>query len=48
MIPAEEAARGALALADAGTGVGYVPRAWSPIMLTIQHVPSVIFRRTNI
>jgi short-subunit dehydrogenase len=48
MITAEEAARGALALAEGGTGVGYGPRTWAPIMLTIQHVPSVIFRRTNI
>jgi decaprenylphospho-beta-D-erythro-pentofuranosid-2-ulose 2-reductase len=48
IIQAEEAARGALALAEAGTGVGYVPKTWAPIMLTIQHVPSVIFRRTNI
>ena len=48
MITADEAARGAIALAEAGVGVGYVPRTWAPIMLTIQHVPSVIFRRTNI
>jgi len=48
MISAEEAAKGTLALAEAGTGVGYVPKTWAPIMLTIQHVPSVIFRRTNI
>ncbi len=48
MITADKAARGAIALAEAGVGVGYVPRTWAPIMLTIQHVPSVIFRRTNI
>ncbi len=48
MIDAPEAARGALALAAAGTGEGYVPVAWQPIMLTIRHVPSIIFRRTNI
>ncbi len=48
IIPVEEAARGAIALAKGGTGEGYVPIAWKPIMLTIRHVPSVIFRRTNI
>jgi short-subunit dehydrogenase len=48
MIPAEEAAKGALAIAKAGTGEGYVPLAWKPIMLVIRHVPSLIFRRTNI
>lgn len=48
MIDAPEAARGALALAEAGTGEGYVPVAWKPIMLAIRHVPSVLFRRTNI
>lgn len=48
MIPAEEAAKGALAIARAGTGEGYVPLAWKPIMLVIRHVPSLIFRRTNI
>ncbi len=48
MIDADDAARGTLALARAGTGQGYVPVAWRPIMLAIQHVPSVLFRRTNI
>lgn len=33
---------------EAGCGTTYVPAIWQPIMLTIQHVPSVIFRRTNI
>lgn len=48
MIQAEEAARGALAIVKAGTGEGYVPVAWKPIMLVIRHVPSFLFRRTNI
>lgn len=47
-IQADEAARGALSLASGGSGEGYVPAIWQPIMLTIRHVPSVIFRRTNI
>ncbi len=48
MIKADEAAKGALALAAGGSGEGYVPLAWKPIMLAIRHVPSVLFRRTNI
>lgn len=48
MIKADEAARGALALAVAGTSEGYVPVAWWPIMTVIRMVPSLIFRKTNI
>jgi NAD(P)-dependent dehydrogenase (short-subunit alcohol dehydrogenase family) len=48
MINVEEAADGALALMRAGTGEGYVPAVWGPIMAVIRSIPSVVFRRTNI
>lgn len=48
MIPAEQAADGALAMMRAGTAEGYVPAVWGPIMTVIQSVPSFIFRRTNV
>ena len=48
MIGVDEAADGALALMRAGTGEGYVPAVWGPIMAIIRSVPSFIFRRTNI
>jgi short-subunit dehydrogenase len=48
LIRPDEAARGTLALARAGTGEGYVPAVWGPIMFVIRSIPSAIFRRTNI
>ena len=48
MIDADEAAEGILRLAERGTGTGYIPRTWGPIMRVIQHIPSALFRRTNI
>lgn len=48
IIKADECARGTLALAKGGTGEGYVPAIWAPIMFVIRNVPSVIFRKTNI
>ncbi|MFT5583939.1 MAG: decaprenylphospho-beta-D-erythro-pentofuranosid-2-ulose 2-reductase, partial [Cognaticolwellia sp.] len=48
MIEAHEAAEGILSLAEAGTGSGYIPKTWAPIMNVIQLVPSFIFRKTNI
>jgi decaprenylphospho-beta-D-erythro-pentofuranosid-2-ulose 2-reductase len=48
MIDADQAAAGVLKLAEGGTGSGYVPKIWSPIMGIIQHVPSFIFRKTNV
>jgi len=48
MIDADEAATGVLKLAERGTGSGYVPLIWWPIMSIIQAVPSFIFRKTNV
>jgi NAD(P)-dependent dehydrogenase (short-subunit alcohol dehydrogenase family) len=48
IISADACADGALALMRAGTGVGYVPAVWGPIMWVIRNIPSVFFRRTNI
>jgi len=48
MISAEEAADGILKLAAKGTGSGYVPKIWWPIMTVIRLVPSFIFRKTNV
>lgn len=48
MIDADEAASGVLKLAERGTGEGYVPLIWWPIMSIIQMVPSFIFRKTNV
>ncbi|MED5372983.1 MAG: SDR family NAD(P)-dependent oxidoreductase [Myxococcota bacterium] len=48
MIEAHEAAEGILQLAERGTGSGYVPKTWMPIMNVIKVVPSFIFRKTNI
>jgi hypothetical protein len=48
MISAERCASEALDLMHLGTGEGYTPPIWAPIMLAIRNVPSVIFRRTNI
>lgn len=48
LIKAEEAAAGAIAAARGGAVHGYVPAVWGPIMLVIRHIPSVVFRRTNI
>ncbi|MCP4804304.1 MAG: SDR family NAD(P)-dependent oxidoreductase [Proteobacteria bacterium] len=48
MIDATEAADGVLALAQSGTGEGYVPKIWWPIMSIIKAVPSFIFRKTNV
>ena len=48
MITPEACARDALAHMRAGTGEAYVPVAWSPIMMVIRNVPSIVFRRTNI
>ncbi len=48
MISADQAAEGVLELARRGTGSGYVPLIWWPIMTIIRCVPSFIFRKTNI
>ena len=48
MISAEECADGTMALLRAADNEGYVPLAWAPIMLLIRHIPSFLFRRTNI
>lgn len=48
LIQADVAAAGALAHAKSGSVHGYVPAVWGPIMTVIRHIPSVIFRRTNI
>jgi len=48
IIDAAEAADGVLSLARRGTGEGYVPLVWWPIMSIIRSVPSFIFRKTNI
>lgn len=48
MIDATEAADGVLSLARSGTGEGYVPKIWWPIMTIIKAVPSFIFRKTNV
>lgn len=48
LIDADQAAEGVLKLAERGTGSGYVPLVWWPIMTIIKGVPSVIFRKTNI
>ncbi len=48
LITAERAADSCVALMKAGVVEGYVPAVWAPIMRTIQHVPSFVFRRTNI
>ena len=48
IIDADKAADGVLKLARSGTGEGYVPLIWWPIMTIIQRVPSFIFRKTNI
>lgn len=48
MISADAAADGILKLARNGTGSGYVPWIWRPIMTIIRFVPSFIFRKTNI
>lgn len=48
IITADACADGALALIRAGTGEGFVPATWGPIMTVIRAVPSVVFRRTNI
>lgn len=47
LIDADECADGALALLRAGSGSGYVPKIWGPIMHVIVHLPSPIFRRMN-
>jgi NAD(P)-dependent dehydrogenase (short-subunit alcohol dehydrogenase family) len=48
MITVDQAADGALSMMRAGTGEGYVPAVWGPIMWVIRNVPSALFRRTNI
>ncbi len=48
LITADVAAAGALEHAKTGSVHGYVPAVWGPIMTVIRHIPSVIFRRTNI
>ncbi len=48
IIDAAEAADGVLTLAGRGSGEGYVPLVWWPIMSIIRSVPSFIFRKTNI
>lgn len=48
LIEADVAAAGALAHARAGSVHGYTPAVWGPIMMVIRHVPSFLFRRTNI
>ena len=41
LIDAERCARESLSIIGRGTGDGYVPAIWAPIMLLIQHIPSV-------
>jgi len=48
MIDADDAAAGILRLAGKGSREGYVPLIWWPIMTIIRHIPSFLFRRTNI
>lgn len=48
LIDVERCAHESLGIIRGGTGVGYVPAIWGPIMLLIQHIPSIVFRRTNI
>lgn len=48
LIGVEECVDGVVELLEAGTGVGYVPKKWKPIMLAVQHTPSRIFRRLNL
>ena len=48
MIDADRAAEGVLRIAAKGTGTGYVPLVWWPIMAVIRLVPSFLFRKTNI
>ncbi len=48
MIDADQAADGILRLAAKGSVVGYVPRVWWPIMTILRHVPSFLFRKTDI
>ena len=48
LISAEQCAEESVAMMKKGTVEGYTPIIWWPIMKTIQQVPSVIFRRTNI
>jgi short-subunit dehydrogenase len=45
IIGVDAAADGTLALLRAGTGEGYVPPVWGPIMWTVRRIPSVVFRR---
>ncbi len=47
-IDADRCATEMITALEGGCGTTYVPAIWQPIMLAIQHVPSVIFRRTNI
>ena len=48
IIKADAAAAGALQHARSGSVHGYVPAVWGPIMTIIRHIPSAVFRRTNI
>jgi short-subunit dehydrogenase len=48
IIPADQAADGAVEMMHAGVSEGYVPAIWGPIMMIIRMIPSVLFRRTNI
>ncbi|MGM0577848.1 MAG: SDR family NAD(P)-dependent oxidoreductase [Myxococcota bacterium] len=47
-IPADEAAGNALAMARKGPRSGFVPWRWSLVAFIIRHIPSFLFRRTNI
>lgn len=48
IISADEAAEGTLRIIRKGTGEGYVPAIWAPIMFIIRNLPSALFRRTNV
>ena len=49
IISAEKAAAQSLALARRGTSAsGFVPWPWQVVALIIRHVPSFVFRRTNV
>jgi len=48
LIDADVAAASILRASERGTSTAYVPFAWMPIMAVIRHIPSLIFRRTNV
>ena len=49
LIPADEAARQALALARRGSGASaFVPARWALVAWVVRTIPSWLFRRTNV